>query len=42
MPQEKPGGMGYLRINTVEGERYVLGAAPTGLSLRLDFVSVSV
>ena len=40
MPQEKPGGMGYFRINVVEGKRYILGAA--GLSLRLNFVSVSV
>ena len=42
MPQEKPGGMGYFRINIVEGKRYILGAAPAGLSLRLNFVSVSI
>lgn len=34
--------MGYFRIQIVEGKRYVLGIAPAGLSLRLNFISVSV
>ena len=42
MPQEKPGGMGYFKIKMVEGKRYVLGVAPAGSALRLNFVSMNV
>ena len=34
--------MGYFKIKIVEGKRYVLGIAPAGSALRLNFISVSV
>ena len=41
MPQKSQEGWAISEL-IVEGKRYVLGVAPAGLSLRLNFVSVSV